>query len=143
MESSITIMPYMMMPDDHRIAASALHAILSHPPKIADPVRPSGEPASLAGNWDVHIEYVLGSADHRLTIEQTGNQLSGTHHGEALTGALHGAVYADRAQFRSSQRTQGTVLTYDFRGEVKGNTMSGTVGLGEYGQARWTATRGA
>jgi hypothetical protein len=143
MESSITIMPYMMMSDDHRIAASALHAILSHPPKIADPVRPSGEPASLAGNWDVHIEYVLGSADHRLTIEQTGNQLSGTHHGEALTGALHGAVYADRAQFRSSQRTQGTVLTYDFRGEVKGNTMSGTVGLGEYGQARWTATRGA
>jgi hypothetical protein len=140
---SITIMPYMMMPDDHRIAASAIHAILAHPPKIAEPARAAGDPAAIAGNWDVRLEYVLGSANHRITIEQTGNELSGTHQGEMLSGALKGAVYGDQAQFRSSQRTQGTVLTYDFHGEVKGDSMSGTVGLGEYGQARWTATRRA
>lgn len=139
--NSITIMPYMMMPDDHRIAASAIHAILAHPPKLTEPARPAGEPASLAGNWDVHIEYVLGSAHHRLTIEQTGNQLTGTHNGETISGALHGTIYDDQAQFRSAQHIQGTVLTYEFHGVAKGNSMEGTVGLGEYGQARWTATR--
>jgi D-glucosaminate-6-phosphate ammonia-lyase len=140
MASSLTIMPYMMQPDDHRIAAQAIHALLSKPPKIDNPVRPSGT-TELAGQWDVHIDYIAGSSDHHFTIEQSGNSLTGTHHGETLTGDLHGSCYGKQVSIRSSQRIQGTSLSFDFKGKADGNQMSGIVLLAEYGQADWTATR--
>ncbi len=141
MASSITIMPYMMMPEDHKIAARALYAVLSKPPKFSDPVLPTGEPAAIAGTWDVHIEYVYGASTHHLTLEQSGTQLGGTHAGETLTGEIHGSIHADQVLFHSSHRIQGSVLHYTFQGVVTGGAMNGTVALGEYGQARWTATR--
>jgi uncharacterized pyridoxal phosphate-dependent enzyme len=143
MASSVTIMPYMMMPDDHKIAAQALYAVLSKPPKIENPVRPSGEPSSIAGQWDVHIDYIRDSSSHRLSIEQSANSLTGSHHGELLEGNLRGSIYGNEAHFHSSHRIQGTAIGYDFTGKVSGDTMAGTVTMGEYGQARWTAKRRA
>ena len=35
----------------------------------------------------------------------------------------------------------GDTLTWTFRGNVQGDTMTGTVDLGEYGKASWTANR--
>ena len=139
--NSLTIMPYMMMPEDHKIAANAIYAILAKPPKIDRPVPPSGTPAMLGGQWNVHLEYVVGSSRHILVFEQAGDKLMGTHASDLLTGDLRGTVMANQVQFRSAHRTEGTVLSYDFTGTVDGDTMQGTVGLGEYGQARWTAHR--
>jgi uncharacterized pyridoxal phosphate-dependent enzyme len=143
MASSLTIMPYMMQPDDHKIAAQAIHALLSKPPKIENPVRPSSPPAQIAGQWAVHMTYSLGSSDHHFTIEQSGSNLTGTHRGETLTGQLHGSVYGKEVSFRSSQHIQGTSLSFDFHGTADGDTMQGTVSLAEYGQANWTAKRRA
>jgi uncharacterized pyridoxal phosphate-dependent enzyme len=140
-ESSLTIMPYMMQPDDHKIAAQAIHAILAKPPKIEPPVRPTGAPVKVAGQWDVRIEYSLGSSSHHFTIEQTDAGVTGEHRGETLTGQLRGTVAGDQVSMRSSQRIQGTALNFDFRGTAAGNSMQGTVALGEYGQARWTAVK--
>ncbi len=141
MASSLTIMPYMMMPEDHKIASDALYALLSKPPKMDVPKVPSGQTVDLAGNWLVHVEYSLGSADHTLSIQQSGGKLSGTHASEMLTGQLRGAVQANQVQFRSSHGIQGTAIGYDFTGVAAVDSMQGTVAMGEYGQARWTARR--
>jgi L-seryl-tRNA(Ser) seleniumtransferase len=143
MASSVSIMPYMMQPDDYKIAGDALYAVLSRPPKFTAPERPQGEPAAIAGNWEVHMQYGLGEATHRLTIVQNGNALSGYHQGETIGGDLHGSIHGNQAEFRSRQPIQGTSLSYDFTGTVNGNVMSGEVNMGEYGNARWTATRHA
>lgn len=143
MASSVTIMPYMMQPDDYKVAGAALHAVLSKPPKFENPVRPSGEPARIAGNWNVRVEYALGSADHKLTIVQNGHALSGFHEGETIGGDLRGEIYGNQAHFQSRQRIQGTSLSYEFTGTVDGNSMSGDISLGEYGPARFSATRRA
>ncbi|HYL74485.1 MAG TPA: aminotransferase class V-fold PLP-dependent enzyme [Bryobacteraceae bacterium] len=141
MASSVTIMPYMMMPDDYKIAAQALYSVLSKPPKIDAPHRSTGEPASVAGEWTVHIEYTRGASTHKLTIAQSQNTLIGTHTGETLSGPLHGAIYGTEAHFTSSHKIEGTSINYTFRGTATTNKMSGTVSLGEYGQATWTATK--
>jgi hypothetical protein len=143
MASSLTIMPYMMQPDDHKIASQAIYALLSKPPKIAAPVRPSGSPAQIAGAWDIRIDYLVGTASHHFTIEQSGSGLSGIHAGETLQGALRGNVYANEVSLRSSQKIQGTSLSFDFRGTVEGNSMKGTVSMAEYGTAQWSAIRHA
>ncbi len=58
-----------------------------------------------------------------------------------MGGELRGYVEGNRVFFRSSHRYEGTRLRYEFEGEVSGDTMSGVVGLAEYGEARWQAKR--
>ena len=139
--STITIMPYMMMPGDAKIAAEKIHAVLANPPKIERPSPSGAAPAAVAGQWEVRIEYVYGSADHALVLEQKGGDLVGTHKGDVLVGDLRGTVEGNEVRFRSSHKHEGTRIGYEFMGKVEGDTMSGEVGLGEYGNARWTAKR--
>ena len=77
MASSVGVMPYMMMPGDDKIAAERLHAVLSAPPKFEAPPQPSGPPATVAGVWDVEVEFFRGSTQHSLIIEQSGTSLVG------------------------------------------------------------------
>jgi D-glucosaminate-6-phosphate ammonia-lyase len=141
MRSSVTVMPYMMMPGDSKIVADALYAVMSKPPQITAPAAPSGTPSDIDGQWNVHLEFVSGSASHSLTFEQKDNMLRGTHRGDVLSGDLQGSVHGNQVSFRSDHKIQGTSLGYDFKGTVDGNAMHGTVVMGEYGEARWSATR--
>jgi hypothetical protein len=141
MSSSVTIMPYMMMPGDSKIVADALYALISKPPKFTNPPVPSGNPANIDGQWGVHLEFLSGSADHNLIFEQKENKLTGTHRGDILAGDLRGSVQGNEVNFRSNHQIQGTSLGYDFSGTVDGDTMHGTVAMGEYGEAKWVATR--
>lgn len=134
----VTVMPYMMMPGDAQVVAEALHKALTKPPQRAP--RQAGEPVKVAGEWTVSLEYVLGRAQHRLTLEQNGSALSGTHMATFLHAPLRGAVEGDRIRLRSSHRYEGTSIGYVFEGTVRGEAMEGTVDLGEYGKAKWRAT---
>jgi L-seryl-tRNA(Ser) seleniumtransferase len=138
--TSITIMPYMMMPGDDKPVAERLHAVLSKPPKIDTPEK-KAPGVDISGQWNLKIEFVCGSAEHGLLFEQTGETLMGTHAGEYLGGDLRGSVNGDQVRFRSSHRFEGTRVGYDFTGKVTGDRIEGAVGLGEYGEARFTATR--
>jgi D-glucosaminate-6-phosphate ammonia-lyase len=138
--SSLTIMPYMMMPGDAKIAAERIHAVLSTakrtpPPAIAAPS------VNVSGQWDVEVEYLLGKASHRLVFEQKDADLMGSHSGEFLQADLRGTVKGDEVWFTSSHRYEGTRIGYEFQGKAAGDTITGTVGLGEYGKAKFTAKR--
>jgi len=141
MESLISITPYMMTAGDDKVVAERLYAVLSRPPRMEAPSVPSGEPANVAGQWETHVEFLRGSAQHTLVLEQKGMDLVGTHHGEVLSGDLKGTVAANTVDFRTSHKYEGTHLSYEFTGTVNGDTMEGKVNLGEYGEARWTAKR--
>jgi hypothetical protein len=138
---SIQIVPYQMLPGDEKIVADRLYAVLSKPPKIEKPPAPEGPTASVAGQWEVQIAYNYGSAHNTVVLEQDGTRLMGTHHGEFASGDLSGAVAANTVRFQSSLPTDGTRVSYQFTGKVENGKMSGTVGLGEYGEARWTAEK--
>jgi uncharacterized pyridoxal phosphate-dependent enzyme len=141
MQSSVSIVPYQMSPGDEKIVADRLYAVLSKPPKMEAPAEPQGQPVNVAGQWDLHLEFTRGSVDHSLILEQDGGKLIGTHHGEFASGDLNGAVAADTVRFQSGYGTEGARVGYQFTGKAEGGKMSGTVSLGEYGEARWTAER--
>ncbi len=142
MASLISITPYMMVPGDERIVAQRLHEILSKPPNVDEPpAPPQGEPVSIAGQWQLDMEFDRGIAAHTLVFEQNAGELVGTHQGEFISGDLTGKVMANQVHFRSSQKIEGQRLSFDFTGTVEGDKMAGNVGLGEYGSARWTAQR--
>jgi uncharacterized pyridoxal phosphate-dependent enzyme len=141
MESSITIMPYMMMPGDDKIVADALFAALSHPPKFSAPEIPQGAPANIAGIWKVQMKYLCGEGSQRFLLEQKDGEVTGVHQGEIYVGNLTGKVNAQQVSFRSMMPVGGNDITYTFSGTADGNSMSGAVGMGEYGHAQWLATR--
>ncbi|MGH9722303.1 MAG: aminotransferase class V-fold PLP-dependent enzyme [Bryobacteraceae bacterium] len=139
-EASLTVMPYMMMPGDERIAAERIREVLSRPATRKPEAAPSGSP-SFTGQWDVRITYVRGESSHMLFLEQQGEKLVGSHRGDILAGDLNGKVTGSRAVFRSSHRYEGSSIGYQFDGVMNGSEIRGTVDLGEYGQAQFTARR--
>jgi L-seryl-tRNA(Ser) seleniumtransferase len=140
MSSSLTIMPYMMMPGDAKLAADRIHAVLAKPPQM-EAYQKKAPSVDVNGQWDVKLEFVQGSAQHGLVFEQKAGELVGSHAAEYLGGDVRGTVEGDEVRFRSSHRYEGTRIGYDFAGKVSGDRIEGTVQLGEYGQARFTATR--
>jgi uncharacterized pyridoxal phosphate-dependent enzyme len=141
MESSVTIMPYMMMPGDAKIVGDAVFAALSHPPKFTAPEIPQGPPADVAGIWNVRIKYSCGEGVQRFLLEQQAGKVSGVHQGAIYSGNLTGKVQAQQVSFRSVMPVGGNEIEYSFNGSVQGNSMSGTVALGEYGHGEWSAAK--
>jgi uncharacterized pyridoxal phosphate-dependent enzyme len=141
MDSSLTIMPYMMMPGDDKIVADAIFTTLSSPPRFSAPEIPQGPPASVAGIWNVQMKYLCGEGSQRFLLEQKEGDVTGVHQGEIYSGNLSGKVQAQQINFRSVMPVGGNEINYSFSGTANGDSMSGTVTLGEYGHAEWSARR--
>lgn len=140
-ENAVTIMPWQMSPGDSKVVAAALHGVLSKPPKIEYAPKSAAPLSNVSGQWDLHLDFVLGSADHRLAFEQNGVDLAGSHFGELTEGDLVGWVEGTDVHFRSSQGWEGARLGFEFHGKVDGDQMSGDVDMGEYGPAKFSAVR--
>ena len=138
---SFLIRPVAMRPDDHKAVAQRLQEIFRSAPKGKPPVSHAAPAADVSGRWDVEVQYDAGAAAHKVFLQGKGNRLSGTHIGWAFEGDLKGSMDGDRVEFRSSLPAGGQRLNYSFSGRVTGDTMSGEVGLGEYGSAKWSARR--
>ena len=139
--NSVGVNPYMMAAGEEKVVAERLYAILSKSPKMERPDETDAAPENVAGEWKVQLDFVRGSAAHKLHLVQDGKRLSGSHRGEFESGELSGTVAGNRLQFRSSYPTLGTRVSYRFSGTVENGKMSGTVSLDEYGDARWSAQR--
>jgi L-seryl-tRNA(Ser) seleniumtransferase len=139
-ESSFSINPYMMMPGEDKIVADRIYEVFTHPPAQAAP--PDLPPSvQVSGRWDAVLKFDYGEARHTLYLEQSAERLAGTHYGEFLSGELRGTVSGNRVRFRSSHRYEGTSLGYSFDAVLADGVLSGTVDLGEYGQAQFTAKK--
>jgi L-seryl-tRNA(Ser) seleniumtransferase len=141
-ESSISIMPYMMSPGDEKVVADKLCTLLSTPPVRETDAQPAPPAADVSGQWDVLIEYTAGRSSHKLHLRQQGNRISGTHQGDFVSRDLTGTIDGDRVQMRSTYAEEnGDSLSYSFDGTVAGDAISGTLDMGEYLKASWTAKR--
>jgi uncharacterized pyridoxal phosphate-dependent enzyme len=141
MASSVTIMPYMMGPGEDHIVADAIFTALTTPGHYDVPVIPAGSPAEVQGTWDVVIQYARGVGEQHFTVQQSGNELSGTQVGEIYKASLKGSIHADRIELFSDMAVSGNSVMWDFQGTVTGTHMEGVVQLGEFGSATWKATR--
>ncbi len=141
MQCSIAIMPYMMAEGEERIVADALYEIFSRPGHYENPAIPEGAAAQFAGQWNVAIKYLRGTGEQRFALQQDGNTLTGTQTGEIYHAALQGMVHADHVELRSEMEVAGNSIPWTFRGVLSGDSISGSVHMGEYGDATWTAVR--
>jgi len=139
---SFRIRPVAMKPGEHKVVAQRLYDILRAAPKQAGTKpQPTSPAMDISGIWETEIQYEVGSARHKLILTAKENRITGVHSGWAFQGELAGRIDGARVEFRSSLPAEGTRLSYLFQGTAAGDTMSGTINLGEYGSGRWTARR--
>ena len=140
--TGLTVNPYMMSPGDESVVADALHAILSRPPRRLVPP-PESPAANLTGEWDVEIAYSASRSTHRLFLRQRGREIDGSHRGDFVERELSGRLDGREVEIRSrhTEDRDGNALFYTFIGTVAGDTMEGTLDLGEYLKAGWSARR--
>jgi hypothetical protein len=123
----------------HGVSVIVLLALLVCPPFPGSAAAPS---TGVAGTWEVNVQYVLGTGNHRMTIEQAGGNLTGTYTSQqGTTVPLEGTFRENAVEIRVRMRHEGSRSTYTYHGQVTGNTMRGSVDLGEYWSAQWTAKR--
>ena len=143
-QTGVSVTPYMLAPGDERIIADRLHAVLSKPPGPAAGATPGSPAADLSGQWNVRIEYAATASAHAFHLTQRGNELGGFHQGEFVTRDVSGTIDGDAVRIRSAYGEQhGDSVNLTFTGKVTADQMAGTLDMGEYLGAKWTATRRA
>jgi uncharacterized pyridoxal phosphate-dependent enzyme len=138
-EPNISISPYQLEAGEERIIADRVRAVLSAPPR--KPARTDPPATDISGQWDVEVRFVATTTPQVLAIEQKGNALVGTHYGSFARRDLAGTLYGSDVLIRSSYTERGVRLNYTFTGKVTGDTMAGSLLVGEYGTGEWKATR--
>jgi seryl-tRNA(Sec) selenium transferase len=141
MQSAIGVTSYMMEAGEEKIIADALYEALTKPGTHPNPTVSTAPMASVQGTWAVTIQYLRGTGEQKFVLEQKGTDVTGEQHGEIYNATLKGAVQGDQVELHSVLPVAGYPLHCNFKGTVNGGNMTGTVAMGEYGEAKWSAVR--
>jgi seryl-tRNA(Sec) selenium transferase len=141
-DTGVSIVSAMMSPGDEKIVAQRLVQVLSGKHQLPAVVSPAPPAATIVGKWEVTIAYAASTSVHLLHLQQNGNRLEGLHQGNFLSRDITGTLDADVVTLSSTvTERHGDALVYRFKGRLQGEVMSGTLDMGEYLSASWTARR--
>jgi L-seryl-tRNA(Ser) seleniumtransferase len=141
-DTGISIVSAMMAPGDEKIVAERVVAVLSAKHTLKPVEAPQPPATQISGRWEVSIQYAAGNTVHTIQLQQDGNRLEGLHQGDFQSRDIAGTISGDTVTLASSvTERHGDSLNYRFNGKVSGETMSGSLDLGEYLAATWIAKR--
>jgi L-seryl-tRNA(Ser) seleniumtransferase len=152
-ENSIAVDPFQLQPGEAQQVGDAVVAALLVSAQ-AERAPTHAPPLTIAGNWELQVEFLQGARMHRLNLEQKGADLIGHQKSAQFDGPVEGVLDADIVRFSFEQRYEASRLSYRFEGRVKNGTMEGTVALGaasdqnggivnrsQFGSGEWRAKR--
>jgi hypothetical protein len=139
-KTTLSVTTGQMQPGNEKIVAERIHDILSKKRK-PQPKELTAASVNLGGHWDVTVEYFTSTSQHSLYIEQDGNWIQGTHLSDFTSQEVMGMVEGDQVKLRSTVRIPGSRVTYLFSGTATKDSMTGSIHLGEYLTAKFSAKR--
>ncbi|GGM88420.1 hypothetical protein GCM10010967_21310 [Dyadobacter beijingensis] len=139
-QTFVSITTGQMQPGDEKVVADRLVETLSQK-RAAPKTDMAAATVSLKGHWEAEIEFFSGKSKHTLIIEQDGNWLNGSHKGEFSVREMQGTVEGNEFKMRSTDRQIADAITFLFSGTVKDDVMTGSIYMGEYMTAKFTAKR--
>ena len=152
-ENSIAVDPFQLQPGEAAQVGDAVVAVL----RAALTNRPPEEHApalTVAGEWELRLDFLHGSRTHRLALEQQGSAIRGRQSSPVFESPVEGALDGDSVRFSFGARYEASNMSYRFEGRVANGTMGGTVLLGaasdqnagivnksQFGAGEWQARR--
>jgi seryl-tRNA(Sec) selenium transferase len=140
-KTSISITAWMMQPGDDKIVADRIHEVLST--KRSPRPEPAAPVTNLSGRWDVNVEFFSSKSQQVLFLQQDGGRVNGSHKSDFSVRDVQGTIEGGQIKLRSNtaERGSGDSIPYIFAGTGSGDAFSGTLYMGEYLNATFTATR--
>lgn len=138
--ASIRITPSQMQPGHEQVVAERIYAILTAP-RGPQPTELAPATVDISGHWDLTVAYFTSSSRHQLFLQQEGNWITGAHQSELAQQPIVGTVEGDQIKLRSEVRQPGDSIPFLFSGRVVDDGMAGSLFLGEYLTAKFSAAR--
>ena len=94
-----------------------------------------------AGDWTLAMATPQGTTNVALSLKVTGDKVAGTMNSPLGPVAVAGTAAGNEVNVTADISVQGMALTFVIGGKVDGNTMAGTVKVGDFGEFPFTGTR--
>lgn len=122
--------------------AAACSTMSSKPSSSAPPPPPAAAKVTdVTGTWELNVESPMGSRASDAIFTQAGETLGGKMVSPRGEVPLNGTIKGEAITFGLNVNVQGQNLQIDYTGTVTGDTMSGTVVFGSFGDGKWTGKR--
>jgi hypothetical protein len=105
------------------------------------PPPPAAKVTDVTGTWELNVESPMGSRASDAIFTQSGETLAGKMVSPRGEVPLKGSMAGDAIKFGINVNVQGQDLQIDYSGTVTGDTMSGTVVFGSFGDGKWTGKK--
>ena len=139
-KACIRITPRQMQPGNEQVVAERIYQILTEA-RSPQPTQLAVAEVDISGHWDLTVEYFSSTSQHQLYLQQEGNWIQGAHQSDFSSQEIVGTVEGDRVKLRSQVREAADGILFLFSGRVSGDIISGSIFLGEYLTAQFTAKR--
>lgn len=138
--SSVSVTPSQMRPGNAKVVADRLYEILAKKRKPRSD-KMAVASVNISGHWEVEMEFFTSKSMHKFYLEQEGNWIKGTHTSDFSEQEILGMVEDNEVKLRSNYRVPGNSINYWFSAKATDSGLSGSVFLGEYLTAKFTAKR--
>ena len=139
-KTCIRITPSQMQPDNEEVVAERIYQILTEA-RSPQPTQLSAAEVDISGHWDLIVKYFSSTSQHQLYIQQEDNWIEGVHQSDFSSQEIVGTAEGNKVKLRSQVRQPGDSIPFLFSGRVSGDIISGSIFLGEYLTAQFTAKR--
>ena len=139
-KTCIRITPSQMQPGNEEVVADRIYQILTEA-RCPLPTQLAVAEVDISGHWDLIIEYFSSISQHQLYLQQEGNWIEGAHQSDFSSQEIVGIVEGGQVKLRSQVSQLGDAIPFLFSGRVSGDIVSGSIFLGEYLTAQFTAKR--
>lgn len=125
------------------VASVAAACSTTPTPQTAPPSPPpaAAKITDVSGTWELNVESPMGSRASDAIFTQTGETLGGKMVSPRGETPLTGSISGETLKFGINVNVQGQNLQIDYTGTVTGDTMSGTVVFGSFGDGKFTGKR--
>lgn len=108
---------------------------------LVAPLSASAAEATMAGIWDFKIVSPQGTRTPKVTLTQTGNQLTGTYVGMRGESSISGTLNGNEFSLTTKIETRDAALVVEYRGVLTGDKVAGRVLMGSLGETGFTGAR--
>ena len=96
---------------------------------------------AIDGDWKVTINSPMGAQEATLTLDSSGDGLSGKLSGAQGVQEFEGGTIDGNSLTWNIKMTQPMPMDLDFTADIEGDSINGNVKLGSFGNATFSGSR--
>jgi hypothetical protein len=102
---------------------------------------PKATQLDLTGTWGLEVVTPAGTGTPTVVLKHEGEKLSGQYSGQLGEAPITGTIKGSDFSFSFTVAVEGNSMTVIYSGTAEGQSMKGTVTLGELGEGTFTGKK--